>query len=184
MHTIKERAVVVDGQIVIRPIMIIALTYDHRLLDGREATTFLGTPLHLIAFRRSLTLDSSQGPGLHPGPTQDAARIEGGIGICIDVTDLAYFESSRPCTPCLFVHALFIVRNINPQLLSDGIPSSSRHCAHRSSLPSSGFCCSPPSGFPFFQSIEFPDKPRVPLPISYSCWVCGRQGVVDEILIE
>lgn len=41
MHTIKERAVVVDGQIVIRPIMIIALTYDHRLLDGREATTFL-----------------------------------------------------------------------------------------------------------------------------------------------
>lgn len=43
MHTIKDRAVVVDGQIVIRPIMIIALTYDHRLLDGREATTFLGT---------------------------------------------------------------------------------------------------------------------------------------------
>ncbi|KAF8155744.1 hypothetical protein B0H34DRAFT_714678 [Crassisporium funariophilum] len=41
MHTIKDRAVVVDGQIVIRPIMIVALTYDHRLLDGREATTFL-----------------------------------------------------------------------------------------------------------------------------------------------
>ena len=33
---------VVDGQIVIRPIMIVALTYDHRLLDGREAVTFLG----------------------------------------------------------------------------------------------------------------------------------------------
>lgn len=41
MHSIKEKAVVVDGQIVIRPIMIIALTYDHRLLDGREAVTFL-----------------------------------------------------------------------------------------------------------------------------------------------
>ncbi|KIM46964.1 hypothetical protein M413DRAFT_440522 [Hebeloma cylindrosporum] len=41
MHTIKDRAVVVDGQIVIRPIMIVALTYDHRLLDGREAVTFL-----------------------------------------------------------------------------------------------------------------------------------------------
>ncbi|KAH8920134.1 dihydrolipoamide succinyltransferase, partial [Atractiella rhizophila] len=41
MHTIKDRPVVVDGQIVIRPIMIVALTYDHRLLDGREATTFL-----------------------------------------------------------------------------------------------------------------------------------------------
>lgn len=41
MHTIKERPVVVNGQIVIRPIMVVALTYDHRLLDGREAVTFL-----------------------------------------------------------------------------------------------------------------------------------------------
>ncbi|KDE02983.1 hypothetical protein MVLG_06483 [Microbotryum lychnidis-dioicae p1A1 Lamole] len=41
MHAIKDRAVVVDSQIVIRPIMIVALTYDHRLLDGREAVTFL-----------------------------------------------------------------------------------------------------------------------------------------------
>lgn len=36
---------VVDGQIVIRPIMVVALTYDHRLLDGREAVTFLGACL-------------------------------------------------------------------------------------------------------------------------------------------
>jgi hypothetical protein len=42
MHTIKDRAVVVNGEIVIRPIMVVALTYDHRLLDGREAVTFLG----------------------------------------------------------------------------------------------------------------------------------------------
>jgi len=41
MHTIKDRPVVIGGQIVIRPIMIVALTYDHRLLDGREAVTFL-----------------------------------------------------------------------------------------------------------------------------------------------
>ncbi|KAJ3857955.1 dihydrolipoamide succinyltransferase [Lentinula lateritia] len=41
MHAIKEKPVVVDGQIVIRPIMIVALTYDHRMLDGREAVTFL-----------------------------------------------------------------------------------------------------------------------------------------------
>ncbi|KAJ7131629.1 dihydrolipoamide succinyltransferase [Mycena crocata] len=41
MHSIKDKPVVVDGQIVIRPIMVIALTYDHRLLDGREAVTFL-----------------------------------------------------------------------------------------------------------------------------------------------
>ncbi|KAF7316255.1 Dihydrolipoamide succinyltransferase [Mycena indigotica] len=41
MHAIKDRPVVVDGQIVVRPIMVVALTYDHRLLDGREAVTFL-----------------------------------------------------------------------------------------------------------------------------------------------
>jgi len=52
MHAIKERPVVVDGQIVIRPIMVVALTYDHRLLDGREGVTFLGT--FLSPFRRYL----------------------------------------------------------------------------------------------------------------------------------
>jgi len=41
MHAIKERPVVVDGQIVIRPMMYLALTYDHRLIDGREAVSFL-----------------------------------------------------------------------------------------------------------------------------------------------
>lgn len=41
LHAIKEKPVVVNGQIVIRPMMYLALTYDHRLLDGREAVTFL-----------------------------------------------------------------------------------------------------------------------------------------------
>lgn len=41
LHAIKERPVVVNGQIVIRPMMYLALTYDHRLLDGREAVQFL-----------------------------------------------------------------------------------------------------------------------------------------------
>ncbi len=41
MHTIKERAVVVDGQVVARPMMYLALSYDHRAVDGREAVTFL-----------------------------------------------------------------------------------------------------------------------------------------------
>ncbi len=41
MHNIVERAVVKDGQIVIRPIMYVALSYDHRLIDGREAVSFL-----------------------------------------------------------------------------------------------------------------------------------------------
>jgi 2-oxoglutarate dehydrogenase E2 component (dihydrolipoamide succinyltransferase) len=41
MHTIKERAVVVDGAVVARPMMYIALTYDHRIVDGREAVLTL-----------------------------------------------------------------------------------------------------------------------------------------------
>ncbi|RYD99810.1 MAG: 2-oxoglutarate dehydrogenase complex dihydrolipoyllysine-residue succinyltransferase [Sphingomonadales bacterium] len=41
LHRIEERPVVRDGQIVIRPMMYLALSYDHRLIDGREAVTFL-----------------------------------------------------------------------------------------------------------------------------------------------
>ncbi|HKI58605.1 MAG TPA: 2-oxoglutarate dehydrogenase complex dihydrolipoyllysine-residue succinyltransferase [Trueperaceae bacterium] len=41
MHTIQERPVAVNGQVEIRPMMYLALTYDHRIVDGREAVTFL-----------------------------------------------------------------------------------------------------------------------------------------------
>ncbi len=41
MHTIKQRPVVVNGQVVARPMMYLALSYDHRLVDGSEAVTFL-----------------------------------------------------------------------------------------------------------------------------------------------
>ena len=41
MHNIQDRAVVVDGEIVVRPMMYLALSYDHRLIDGREAVQFL-----------------------------------------------------------------------------------------------------------------------------------------------
>ncbi|MDX9973184.1 MAG: 2-oxoglutarate dehydrogenase complex dihydrolipoyllysine-residue succinyltransferase [FCB group bacterium] len=41
MHAIQDRPVARDGQVVIRPMMYVALTYDHRLVDGREAVTFL-----------------------------------------------------------------------------------------------------------------------------------------------
>lgn len=55
MHAIKERPIVENNQIVIRPIMYLALSYDHRLVDGREAVQFLVTikeclesPAHLL----------------------------------------------------------------------------------------------------------------------------------------
>ena len=41
MHKIQERPVAVNGEVVIRPMMYLALTYDHRIIDGREAVTFL-----------------------------------------------------------------------------------------------------------------------------------------------
>ena len=41
MHNVVERPVVRDGQVVVRPIMYLALSYDHRLIDGREAVLFL-----------------------------------------------------------------------------------------------------------------------------------------------
>ena len=43
MHKIQDRAVVIDGQVMVRPMMYIALTYDHRIIDGREAVQFLVT---------------------------------------------------------------------------------------------------------------------------------------------
>ena len=41
MHAIQKRPVAVDDQVVIRPMMYLALSYDHRLIDGREAVSFL-----------------------------------------------------------------------------------------------------------------------------------------------
>ncbi|MDP2436093.1 MAG: 2-oxo acid dehydrogenase subunit E2, partial [archaeon] len=48
MHATNTLPRVVDGQIVARPIMYVALTYDHRLIDGREAVTFLKSIKSLI----------------------------------------------------------------------------------------------------------------------------------------
>ena len=41
MHTIQQRPMAIDGQVVIRPMMYLALSYDHRVVDGKEAVTFL-----------------------------------------------------------------------------------------------------------------------------------------------
>ncbi len=43
MHSIQQRPVVIDGEIVVRPMMYLALTYDHRIIDGKEAVQFLVT---------------------------------------------------------------------------------------------------------------------------------------------
>ena len=48
MHAIKERPVAIDGQVVIRPMMYLALSYDHRLIDGKTAVQFLVTVKELL----------------------------------------------------------------------------------------------------------------------------------------
>ncbi len=57
MHRIEERAVVRDGQIVARPMMYLALSYDHRLVDGKEAVTFLVHVKDAIEDPKRLVLD-------------------------------------------------------------------------------------------------------------------------------
>ncbi|SEA82646.1 2-oxoglutarate dehydrogenase complex dihydrolipoyllysine-residue succinyltransferase [Rubrimonas cliftonensis] len=57
MHKIQERPVVVGGQIVIRPMMYLALSYDHRIVDGKEAVTFLVRVKESLEDPRRLLMD-------------------------------------------------------------------------------------------------------------------------------
>jgi len=57
MHAIQDRPVAVDGQVVIRPMMYVALSYDHRMVDGREAVSFLVRIKQYVEDPRRLLLD-------------------------------------------------------------------------------------------------------------------------------
>jgi 2-oxoglutarate dehydrogenase E2 component (dihydrolipoamide succinyltransferase) len=57
MHSIVQRPVVVNGDILARPMMYLALTYDHRLIDGREAVLFLRRIKDVVEDPRRLLLD-------------------------------------------------------------------------------------------------------------------------------
>jgi 2-oxoglutarate dehydrogenase E2 component (dihydrolipoamide succinyltransferase) len=48
MHKIQQRPMAIDGQVVIRPMMYLALSYDHRLIDGKDAVQFLVAIKQLI----------------------------------------------------------------------------------------------------------------------------------------
>lgn len=100
MHSIKEKPVVVNGQIVIRPIMVVALTYDHRLLDGREGVTFLGTsrlcrvlaPNCLQSASRSTLRTPAGCSSLPPYKSYDAYSI---------TSVILYIASLEPLSPSL-----------------------------------------------------------------------------------
>ena len=76
MHRIEERPVVRDGQIVARPMMYLALSYDHRLVDGREAVTFLVRMKEALEDPTRLLIDllevRSTAPGRSRGPAKAA----------------------------------------------------------------------------------------------------------------
>jgi 2-oxoglutarate dehydrogenase E2 component (dihydrolipoamide succinyltransferase) len=57
MHRIQDRPVVVDGEVVVRPIMYLALTYDHCIVDGKSAVTFLKTIVELLEDPAAMLLD-------------------------------------------------------------------------------------------------------------------------------
>ncbi|WP_043200041.1 2-oxoglutarate dehydrogenase complex dihydrolipoyllysine-residue succinyltransferase [Pseudomonas putida] len=57
MHNIIQRPMAINGQVVIRPMMYLALSYDHRLIDGKEAVTFLVTIKNLLEDPSRLLLD-------------------------------------------------------------------------------------------------------------------------------
>jgi 2-oxoglutarate dehydrogenase E2 component (dihydrolipoamide succinyltransferase) len=57
LHTIKDRPVAVDGEVVIRPVMYLALSYDHRIIDGREAVSFLKSIKERIEQPQKLLLE-------------------------------------------------------------------------------------------------------------------------------
>jgi 2-oxoglutarate dehydrogenase E2 component (dihydrolipoamide succinyltransferase) len=57
MHKIQERPVVVDGKVEIRPMMYLALSYDHRIVDGKEAVSFLVRVKEGVEDPRRLLLD-------------------------------------------------------------------------------------------------------------------------------
>ena len=57
MHKIEERPIALNGQVVIRPMMYLALTYDHRVIDGKEAVTFLVKIKELLESPETLLLE-------------------------------------------------------------------------------------------------------------------------------
>ena len=57
MHKIEQRPVALNGQVVIRPMMYVALSYDHRIVDGREAVQFLVRIKELVEDPETLLLE-------------------------------------------------------------------------------------------------------------------------------
>ena len=83
LHAIKERPVAVNGQVVLRPMMYIALTYDHRIVDGAEAVRFLVRVKQLVEDPGALLLES--GSALLPAFIEDQHIVQGARPRAVDL---------------------------------------------------------------------------------------------------
>ena len=87
MHAIQKRPVVVDDQIVIRPMMYLALSYDHRIIDGREAVSFL------VRIKECIERPGAVDAGTLRGVTGDGATSDG-----LEIRVPALFARHTPLT--------------------------------------------------------------------------------------
>lgn len=102
LHAIKDKPVAINGKVEIRPMMYLALTYDHRLLDGREAVTFLVkikvcSP-HTVFVRAVLI---NHDAGIHRGSQKDALVLNhsGGDRVALSVQNLP-----KDFSPTAYLH--------------------------------------------------------------------------------
>jgi 2-oxoglutarate dehydrogenase E2 component (dihydrolipoamide succinyltransferase) len=58
VHRIENRLIAEDDEVVVRPMMYVALSYDHRVLDGREAVQFLASIKELVEDTEQLTIEA------------------------------------------------------------------------------------------------------------------------------
>lgn len=124
MHAIKEKPVVVDGQIVIRPIMIVALTYDHRMLDGREAVTFLGMlhscfRLPLLLHVANLKLFSAR-QRVSRGPEEDVVSMTDIDVICCMLDGICLQSRNLHIMTNIYIPLLNVPANIESVLSISG----------------------------------------------------------------
>ena len=71
MHKIMQRPVAIDGKVEVRPMMYLALSYDHRAVDGKEAVTFLVKVKECIEDPKKLPLDFCRIPDCHVERSRD-----------------------------------------------------------------------------------------------------------------
>jgi hypothetical protein len=132
MHGIFPRPVAVKGQVEIRPMMYIALTYDHRLIDGREAVTFLKRVKELCENPSTRTRAMPCAAAMRSAPAQRGAARRG------DHAESSAVRADSWCTRVRRCRALRVCSAQVALCLVRAVPSAS--CARCASCASCAHC--------------------------------------------